>query len=500
MKLNTLFARLVTGFVALLLIYAVVGIAILLLNGNKLIESLSDDYMTNLITYIEEQEKFALQVADPVEIQNLVDSLTQVPWVEAASITLPDFETVAQAGDTEWEPLQSDYSTTAVTKTTQTQRHVSKALFIADDSTREISGYLHIAISDRPLKLLGDSSKLLFIISILGSIPLAVPILLFLSKRLALPVKELGQQLEDVDPEATEFKKINIESGTSEINTVVSKVNKLLEKQRDHVENLEERVQGRTQELDRALDDVRKAESDKSSIMLNFSHDLKTPLTSAKGFLEFGMKELKEEKYEDSMNSLSRAYERVNDLASEIQTLLQFSASTESELRPNPAVFDLEEFMRLRLDESDPEFDKTNNIVEYEHTGKANIITDEYMLQHIVENLISNSNKYCTNGKIAIKTHCAEEFRLSIQDTGIGIPKDDLENIFEKHFQSKQTQRTAQRGVGLGLTLCKQYVDILGGSISVASTEDIGTTFEVRLPQAKLSEPSSLEEEVADVV
>jgi signal transduction histidine kinase len=116
--------------------------------------------------------------------------------------------------------------------------------------------------------------------------------------------------------------------------------------------------------------------------------------------------------------------------------------------------------------------------------------TGDYdMLKLVMRNLISNSIKFSNTGDtITVSGSRKQDFvLLSVKDTGIGIPEDMQDKIFEEDLSSRRGT-SEEKGSGLGLRLCKEFIEIQGGSISFDSKEGKGTTFWIRLPAAELAQ------------
>jgi signal transduction histidine kinase len=104
-----------------------------------------------------------------------------------------------------------------------------------------------------------------------------------------------------------------------------------------------------------------------------------------------------------------------------------------------------------------------------------------------MRNLIGNAIKYSKpDGAVEVRIHKEPEFvKISVSDTGIGIPEEDLPHIWEEFFRAKNAHLAGIPGTGLGLSIVKQYVDRFGGQVSVESTTNQGTTFTVSLRMKK---------------
>ena len=115
--------------------------------------------------------------------------------------------------------------------------------------------------------------------------------------------------------------------------------------------------------------------------------------------------------------------------------------------------------------------------------GLSPLNTDREKLRQIILNLLSNAVKFTEKGEIKISAWQEDDsLKLSVSDTGIGMKKEALENIFEEFHQANRSSRRTYGGTGLGLAIVKRLLDLLGGSIAVDSEEGKGSKFTVTLP------------------
>jgi len=109
--------------------------------------------------------------------------------------------------------------------------------------------------------------------------------------------------------------------------------------------------------------------------------------------------------------------------------------------------------------------------------------TDPMKLRQVLLNLISNAVKYTDEGKVSLGSHSADDHvHFYVRDTGVGVHEQHLEKIFEPFWQVEQTTTRRSGGTGLGLAVTRQFVDLLGGKISVESELGKGSVFQVSLP------------------
>jgi CheY-like chemotaxis protein len=127
---------------------------------------------------------------------------------------------------------------------------------------------------------------------------------------------------------------------------------------------------------------------------------------------------------------------------------------------------------------------------------------DPTRIRQVLHNLISNAVKFTDRGSIAVELRADPDgLVLSVQDTGVGIATDKLETVFEKFVQADASTTRRHGGSGLGLTICRDLVSLMGGKIAVESVEGVGTTFTVNLPLTRVdSAPSAVVVEPASAL
>lgn len=160
-----------------------------------------------------------------------------------------------------------------------------------------------------------------------------------------------------------------------------------------------------------------------------------------------------------------------------------------------PARFDLREEVNSILQMFQPYIESRNNVFSIQNKIPIDTIVfaDHIKIHQLFINLLGNANKFTENGKIEVDAHITDEtensikLHVSIADSGIGISKPDLEKIFEPYFQGIVSSEIKNLGAGLGLSLCKEIVQLFDGEISAESNPGEGTKlfFEIKLNRIK---------------
>jgi PAS domain S-box-containing protein len=218
----------------------------------------------------------------------------------------------------------------------------------------------------------------------------------------------------------------------------------------------------------------------KSNFMANMSHELRTPLVGILGISELMMTEAEDENKDNAKN----IHESGLRLLKTITEILDFSKLESEKITVKLSVINLTQVIseEIRLNKKTAD-QKGLSIIESFSMEAVPIRSDEKLLRAIIYNIINNAVKFTFIGSITVflgKTY--SDIIIKVSDTGIGIPKEKYELIFEEFRQLSEGIGRSFEGNGLGLTVVKKYVQLLNGSINVESELNSGSTFTVHLP------------------
>jgi len=240
-------------------------------------------------------------------------------------------------------------------------------------------------------------------------------------------------------------------------------------------------------ERERLIADLRAAGAAKSDFLAAMSHELRTPLNAIIGFSELllepgvdaaanpvTVREYSDHIHQSGMHLL----ELINDV-------LDLAKVEAGRVDLKPVAFDLDALARQTIETMRPLADRKSIALTIESRAEQSFVADPARIRQVAFNLLSNAIKFTEPGgsvTFAIETD-AEKARLSVTDTGTGIPAGELERIFEAFQQGSRTGRAQVEGTGLGLALTRQLVEAHGGRIEVQSEVGVGSTFTVDLPR-----------------
>ncbi|MCH7589038.1 MAG: GAF domain-containing protein [Chloroflexi bacterium] len=252
-----------------------------------------------------------------------------------------------------------------------------------------------------------------------------------------------------------------------------------------HSSQLERLVEERTSELAEALEQARVAERLKTQFVADVSHELRTPLANIRLYLEllnFG----NPERSGEYLETLLRENDR---LAILIEDLLAISSLDTGTAMPNLKAEDLNTLVhRLVMDRKRMLAEKSLKLNLEMGDQLPNVMVDEGMITQVIASLMTNAMHYTrAGGTISINTKIQswedeEWVTLTVADTGIGIPPEEQERVFERFYRGKASRMLPVPGTGLGLAISKEIVDRHHGHISLQSKVDQGSEFTVWLP------------------
>ena len=238
----------------------------------------------------------------------------------------------------------------------------------------------------------------------------------------------------------------------------------------------------------RDITEHRSLEKAKTAFVSDLSHELRTPLTTIQSAVDLL------ERARDRLDPLElRALEladqelkRIRGMVEELMTLAQMD-SWKYQLEVGPA--NMSTIIQTAIESVEAKAQRFGIKIYFDDAGEHRCVCDVQKLYQVFLNLLDNAIKYSDSGA-RVDVEIEEDdstLTVRIRDTGVGIPKEDLNQLFERFYRVDKDRSRATGGSGLGLAISKQIVEMHGGSISVESEVDVGSVFEVRLPKALLS-------------
>ncbi len=251
----------------------------------------------------------------------------------------------------------------------------------------------------------------------------------------------------------------------------------------------EKQMRGIQAQLEQTNRDLMKRSEEIQYFYHTLSHELKTPLTSAREFVSIVIDGLAGELNSTQLNYLRMAKESCTDLAVYINDLLDATRLDTGKLHIELKAVSLAAIIQRALAIMEPvAAGKKIRLSAELNTHLMHVMVDESRIMQILTNLLNNALKFTFEGgeiivKLGEDPKNSECVQISVTDTGCGIPKDQIDNLFHRFYQIKKGDATPEKGVGLGLYLCREMVLLHGGNIWVESAFGSGSTFSFTIPK-----------------
>lgn len=223
----------------------------------------------------------------------------------------------------------------------------------------------------------------------------------------------------------------------------------------------------------------------RSDFIANVSHELRTPIAMLQGYSEAIVDDMvsSEEERKEMTKIIYEESQRMGRLVTDLLDLARMESGRMRLYKENVHIHSVIKRITQKFTQAARE---SGVILRYESSVSENLEVeiDEDRIEQVLTNLIDNAIRHTPNeGKVTIRVEKEKAFvKISVEDTGTGIPFEDLPYVFERFYKADKSRRRGKGGTGLGLAIAKNMVEAHDGNISVNSTEKIGTTFVFKLP------------------
>ncbi len=344
-------------------------------------------------------------------------------------------------------------------------------------------------------KIFETVNRFLYTLIIIGAILVIAGILIawLISRRITKPLHKLTAAATAIT-EGDYSASVEV-TRRDELGKLALAFNTMASQVRSSQYDLEEKVQERTIELEKVKEAAERANQSKTRFLSSMSHEIRTPLNGILGFTEILSKSsLSKEEEQEYLMHIKMAGELLSKLIGDI---LDLNKIEEGKLNLENESFHFKEFIesslypyKFQINENGIDF-----VMEIDRRIPDYMISDRHRINQLLVNLVGNSIKFTKEGQIGIKISGdkidEENFmlKMKVYDTGIGIPPDKFEKIFESFTQANETIGRNFGGSGLGLAIVKHLVTVMNGTIKVTSPfpsrlskGNAGSCFEIELP------------------
>lgn len=219
----------------------------------------------------------------------------------------------------------------------------------------------------------------------------------------------------------------------------------------------------------------------KSLFFANMSHELRTPMIGILGNAELLEMDITDATHREMVRTIYRSAMRLHET---LNSILDISKIEVEGIHKTERLIDINNLVEESISLFRAAAVEKGLIINYKNSAEPKkIYTDDNIVTKILNNLLSNAIKYTDTGSISVRLHCNEQNAVvEIEDTGIGVAEDNLDIIFEPFRQTSEGYSRKYEGTGLGLTITKRFVEVLGGTLKVKSVLGKGSTFTVEIP------------------
>ena len=334
------------------------------------------------------------------------------------------------------------------------------------------TGYIvYIIDNKQTVQSLNAAIFTLILEAVLIGFVIAIAISLIISKTLLSPIKGMTKAAEAM-ADGDFSKKIKVESY-------------------DEIGILSMTFNDMAAQIETMLEELKNAEILRREFVANVSHELRTPLTSIRAYAETisDTKGIEKETEEEFLRVIINESDRMTKI---VQDLLELSRLDSGSIKLTIEEFSVEQSLRDVFSAVALEAKKRNHQLELELEWKLPDITgDRARIEQVLMNIIANALKYTPDGgKINISGGSAQnDVWIRIEDTGIGIPQEDIARVFDRFYRVDKARSRESGGTGLGLSIANEIITLHGGGISIESEQGIGTVVTITLPLSGEARP-----------
>ena len=253
----------------------------------------------------------------------------------------------------------------------------------------------------------------------------------------------------------------------------------------------------------RANKELEKSGNMKSDFLANMSHEIRTPMNAVIGMAEMALREELPPVAREYINQIKEAGRSLLTIVNDILDFTKIESGrmdvNEVKYEPMSIVYDVANIVMTRLKEKDVEL-----ILDVSPDLPSELYGDSIRIKQVLLNLLNNAAKFTARGRITMKMNYVEtapdeiEMRISVEDTGIGIKKEDISKLFQSFQQVDSKRNRNIEGTGLGLAISKRLLSLMNGDIWVESEYEKGSKFSCALPQKVINKAPSITIQDAD--
>lgn len=249
-------------------------------------------------------------------------------------------------------------------------------------------------------------------------------------------------------------------------------------------------IQEYSEIINKQAEQLRESNNTKDKFFSLIAHDLRNPFQALIGLTELTLMDVKKKNNPELTDNLEHIYSSAKSLHKFVEELLKWASLQNGKLKPSPELVNLKDLLERITELFAQVADQKQIEFELNCDPNINVFADLNMMETVLRNLVSNALKFTrTGGTVFIEIHDdpdADICIIKVRDTGIGMPKQMVNNLLRIDTNSSRTGTDNEKGTGLGLLICKEMISLHNGNLDVESKVNRGTTFTVKLPKKDL--------------
>jgi len=270
----------------------------------------------------------------------------------------------------------------------------------------------------------------------------------------------------------------------------LKELNQQMREKQEEILKQSEELNAQKEQLERSNSKLQTLNSTKDRFFSIIAHDLKNPFFAITSLAEIIINEYNEMPDDEKIQLVQLIKLSAQKTFSLFENLLHWARTQTNQIRFNPQIFDIRTLIEENIKFIEITADGKNITIKNSITTCYPILADKDMVNLVLRNLLSNAIKFTINGG-SITLHCeniSDKFiKISVEDNGVGMDDETINKLFKIDHHVSTTGTAGETGTGLGLIVCKEFIEMNGGEISIVSKPNKGSSFSFTVPKASVS-------------